>query len=87
MKQFRIILILFTMILVVLFSVQNAESVELRFVGFSGEISKTILMLLCFATGSVMTLVSLLPSLVRRRKNPKENQSSDKLSEPASDYE
>ncbi len=84
MKQFRIILILFTMILVVLFSVQNAESVELRFVGFSGEISKTILMLLCFAAGSVMTLVSLLPSLVRRRKKPKENQSSDKLSESAS---
>ena len=67
MKHLRIILLLIVMIAVVIFSVQNAEMVSVQFIGFSGEISKALLMLICFSVGSIVTLAALSPRVFRKK--------------------
>lgn len=71
MKLFRIILILAFVLAIVVFSVQNAEVVEVRFLVWSVETSRALLMLVCVAVGSLCTVLALLPSLIGRGKKEK----------------
>ncbi|MEP0987149.1 LapA family protein [Ekhidna sp.] len=71
MKLFRIILILVFVLAIVIFSVQNAEVVEVRFLGWSVETSRALLMLVCVAVGSLCTTLALLPALIGRSKKEK----------------
>ncbi|MDW3195443.1 MAG: hypothetical protein R8G66_23910 [Cytophagales bacterium] len=75
MKSLRIIFILIVTLLLVIFSVQNAEPTCIAFLGFEAELSKSILMLLCVAVGSIFTMLAFLPGLIRKKKKQPETTS------------
>lgn len=79
MKQLRIILLLIVMIVIVIFSVQNAELVSIQFMGFTGELSKTLLMVICFTTGSIVTLIAFLPRGFKKKNKAKEQVESARV--------
>jgi len=68
MKQFRIIIILLFTFVVVIFSIQNSEVVEVNFLAWTIEISRALLMLACAAIGSISTILALIPTLFGKKK-------------------
>ncbi len=60
---------------VVVFSVQNAEVVQINFLSWSVETSRALLMLVCVAIGSLCTILALLPTIFGSRKKEKSTHS------------
>jgi uncharacterized integral membrane protein len=73
MKQFRVVLILVFALLVVVFSVQNAEVVPVKLFIWEVETSRVMLILICMAIGSISTILALLPTLLSKRKKDQTN--------------
>tara|TARA_Y100001972_G_C7665421_1_gene336306 strand:+ start:3495 stop:3719 length:225 start_codon:yes stop_codon:yes gene_type:complete len=68
MRYIRIILILLIALLIVVFSVQNAEVVEVRFLAWRLESSRALIMLICVGIGSLGTIVALLPAIFGKKE-------------------
>lgn len=68
MKQFRIILASIFIIIVVIFSVQNAEAVSVRFLVWGIDVSLALLMVLCMVLGAFSMSLFFLPSLFKKKK-------------------
>ncbi|MEQ9220672.1 MAG: LapA family protein [Cyclobacteriaceae bacterium] len=75
MRYIRIIFILLIALVIVVFSVQNAEVVEVRFLGWRLESSRALIMLVCVGIGSLGTILALLPAIFGRKE--KENTDTD----------
>ncbi|MEQ8338207.1 MAG: LapA family protein [Cyclobacteriaceae bacterium] len=75
MRYIRIIFILLIALVIVVFSVQNAEVVEVRFLGWRLESSRALIMLICVGIGSLGTILALLPAIFGRKE--KENTDTD----------
>lgn len=69
MKQFRIILASIFVIIVVIFSVQNAEAVSVRFLSWGIDVSLALLMVLCMVLGAFSIGLLFLPSIFKKKKN------------------
>ncbi len=65
-KSFWVLIIL--TLLVVVFSVQNAESVLVRFAVWQGEISLAIVMILAFLVGLIVGAIYVYFSMRRKKK-------------------
>lgn len=61
MKKIRIILILLFISLVTIFALQNSEIVKVNFFIWKIETSRAFLMLTCFISGVISTLLCLVP--------------------------
>lgn len=68
MRYFRIILILLIALVIVVFSVQNAEVVEVRFLSWRLESSRALIMLICVGIGSLGTIAALLPAIFSKKE-------------------
>ena len=68
MRYIRIIFILLIALVLVVFSVQNAEVVEVRFLGWRLESSRALIMLICVGIGSLGTILALLPAIFGRKE-------------------
>lgn len=55
-------------LVLVAFAVQNAEIIPVQLLFWEFEISTALLMLLCFALGSVFMLMYTIPIVARMRK-------------------
>ncbi len=74
-KSFWFLVIL--AILVVVFSVQNADVVPIRFVLWEGELSLAILLILTFLFGLIMGAVYYYLSVRKSKNNSKKDVSGD----------
>ncbi len=77
MKLFRIFLILSFTLIIVIFSIQNSEVVEVKFLVWSGETSRALLMVSCAAIGSISTILALVPLLIGKRKSKQVEETKD----------
>lgn len=85
MKLFRIILIILFALVIIIFTIQNAEVVEVKFLNWSVETSRALLMLVCAAIGSLCTILALLPMFFGgiKKKNTGHSDSLDHREEAA----
>ena len=68
MRQFRIIVLLLVAVVLVVFAVQNAEQITLKLLFWNFEISTALMMLICFALGSVFMLIYTIPIVARMKR-------------------
>ena len=68
MRYVRIVLLLLTAIVLVIFSVQNSDFAVVKFLGWSAETSMALLLLISFLIGSFSMFLFLIPSVFRRTK-------------------
>ncbi len=68
MKQFRIIVGILFIVLIVTFSVQNAGMVDVRFLSWGVEISLALLMLICISLGAIVSMFLLMPPFFKKKK-------------------
>ena len=79
MEQFRIVLSLLFTLIVLVFSVQNAEIVEIKFLHWQMEISRALLMLFCVAIGSIFTILAMLPMYLRKTNNSRSSSEDSEI--------
>lgn len=70
--NFFFILGLILAILIIVFGLANQETEEINFLVFSLEINLVLLIFLCIAVGSILTLLFSLPGVFRRRRVKKD---------------
>jgi uncharacterized integral membrane protein len=70
-KTFSLILIAMLIILVVVFTLQNSDSVLIKFfyLGFSSSLS--LIIFLTFVVGGVVAIIALSPSMIKESKSNK----------------
>lgn len=83
--NFLFILGLLLSILIIVFALANQETEEINFLVFRLEINLVLLIFLCIAIGSILTLLFSLPGVFRRRKEKSELKSE--LKELRKNYE
>ncbi len=64
--NFKIYLILFLILLLIIFVLQNTQPVDFTFLFFSFKITQVLLLFLTFAVGLVVGI--LLPDFIKKRK-------------------
>ena len=84
MRQVRIIAVLLLAILLVVFSVQNANPVQVHFFTWQVETSGALLMLLCVGIGVIATLIALLPALYKKKTSARTEESMPETTEEIS---
>lgn len=72
--KFKIYLILFSILLLIIFVLQNTQTVDFTFLFFSFKITQVLLLFLTFALGLIIGI--LLSDLLNKKKN--ENNTAEK---------
>jgi uncharacterized integral membrane protein len=80
MRQFRIIVLLLVAVVLVVFAVQNAEQITLKLLFWNFEISTALMMLICFALGSVFMLIYTIPIVGRMKREAGPGKTTNDLS-------
>ncbi|MEM9325607.1 MAG: LapA family protein [Bacteroidota bacterium] len=68
MRYVRIILMLLTALMLVIFSVQNSDFATIEFLTWSSETSMALLLIISFLFGSFFTFLFMLPALFKKKK-------------------